>query len=299
MITIDSPKALLALSLTSQEWTTMILLNHIRYRELQIRVNRSEIWKHLATRTDLSKNIRKVYLIVATDHRHERLPFPSSKPHGQATFLAEDIHYVIQTLSHFESMTSFTWMGSRYRCPFIEEILGALTHCHKLVELVLGDICPRIGRDRLNPESLAPNCGANVIEYDDDLIANHLIIDFLFAHPTIQDLYWDPFGIPILPQGLLPSLKHLSTNNELVNALLRDNTLIKSRALEAITRISLNPNTIELLEMINGSRLQKATLGNFGPEGLKSVHRLGVLFPTIKTLIVPRFGVSGLIYTLV
>ena len=83
--------------------------------------------------------------------------------------------------------------------------------------------------------SIAPNCGTNVIECDDDLTVNHLIIDFLFAHPTIQDLYWDPFGIPVLPQGLLPFLKHLPTN-ELVNALLRDNTLIKSRALETITR---------------------------------------------------------------
>ena len=57
---VDAPSDLLCLALANKEWTSMIIPNHIEYRELEIRVDHPEIWQHLATRVDLAKNVRSV-----------------------------------------------------------------------------------------------------------------------------------------------------------------------------------------------------------------------------------------------
>ena len=48
---------------------------------------------------------------------------------------------------------------------------------------------------------------------------------------------------------------------------------------------------MQLLETINGSRLQEVYLWHF--TGLESIYRLAVLFPTIKTLGIPGFGIPS------
>lgn len=136
----------------------MILPLHIKYRELRILPNQPKIWQHLATRTDLSKNIRDVCLMTPNDRRDQRLPLTLN----EAQFVknlgipSDPQTEMIQALSRFESLTSFACLEFGQHCQFTEEVFGALTNCHKLSELILGKIGST--SHRLKPESSVSIC---------------------------------------------------------------------------------------------------------------------------------------------
>jgi hypothetical protein len=117
-----------------------------------------------------------------------------------------------------------------------------------------------------------------------------LITDFLVGHPTIETLRWYPIdqGLTI-PNGLLPSLKCILSNHRTAVSILRDPSLIQHRKMELISQISLGPNTMQLLETIDGSQLQELHIWRMNDE-LDPLRRVAALFPNIRTLVIPNFG---------
>ncbi|KIM35417.1 hypothetical protein M413DRAFT_449801 [Hebeloma cylindrosporum] len=142
---------------------------------------------------------------------------------------------------------------------------------------------PLLVKLHLFPEYSASNPGQNL------LAADLLIVDFLVAHPTIEDLRWYPIdqGLPI-PSGLLPRLKRILTNHRMATSILRDPSVIQGRKMELISQISLGPNTRQLLETIDGSRLQEMHI--WGIDNAETLPRVASLFPNIRTLVIPNFG---------
>ena len=142
---------------------------------------------------------------------------------------------------------------------------------------------PLLLRLYLYPEYSASTPGQNL------LVADPLIADFLVAHPTIEDLRWYPIyqGLPI-PNGLLPRLKCILSNERTAISILHDPSLIRQRKMESISQISLGPNTMQLLESIDGSQLQELYI--WGINELDPLRRVATLFPNIRTLVIPNFG---------
>jgi len=122
------------------------------------------------------------------------------------------------------------------------------------------------------------------------LAADPLIADFLVAHPTIEDLRWYPIDQSLLfPKGLLPRLKRIQSNHRTAVSILRDPSLIQQRKMELISQICLGPNTMQLLETIDGSQLQELHIWRIDDE-LDPLRRVATLFPNVRTLVIPNFG---------
>ena len=141
---------------------------------------------------------------------------------------------------------------------------------------------PLLGRLYLYPEYSASTPGQSLLP------ADPLIVDFLVAHPTIEDLRWYPVdqGLPF-PKGLLPRLKSILSKHRTAISILRDPSLIQQRKMELISQISLGANTMQLLE-IDGSQLQVLHIWRI--DELDPLRRLAALFPNIHTLVIPNFG---------
>ena len=58
--------------------------------------------------------------------------------------------------------------------------------------------------------------------------------------------------------------------------------------MELISHISLDRNTMQLLETIDGSQLQELHI--WGIDRLNPLRRVATLFPNIRTLVIPHFG---------
>ena len=136
----------------------------------------------------------------------------------------------------------------------------------------------------LYSEYSASTAGQNLLSTDP------LIVDFLIAHSTIEDLRWYPAdqGLPI-PYGLLPRLKRILSYHRITVSILRDPSLVQQRKMELISQISLGPNTMQLLATIDGSRLQELHIWRIDHE-LDPLRRIATLFPNIRTLVIPNFG---------
>ena len=117
------------------------------------------------------------------------------------------------------------------------------------------------------------------------LVADSSITDFLDVHPTIEDLRWYPVNQGLLiPNGFLPRLKRIQSRATF--SILRDPNLIRQRKMELISHISLDRNTMQLLETIDGSQLQELHI--WGIDRLNPLlRRVATLF---RTLVIPRFG---------
>jgi len=145
---------------------------------------------------------------------------------------------------------------------------------------------PRLIKLHLYAEYTANNPGQNL------LAAEPLISDFLVAHPTIENIRWYPIdqALPI-PTGLLPHLRCILTNHRTAVSILRDPILIQQRKMELISQISLGPNTMQLLETIDGSRVHELHIWRIGiDEGPDQLRRVAAIFPHIRTLVIPNFG---------
>ncbi|KAF9480643.1 hypothetical protein BDN70DRAFT_992540 [Pholiota conissans] len=145
---------------------------------------------------------------------------------------------------------------------------------------------PKLKKLHLWPEYNVALLGQNILSPDSDML------QFLESHPTIEDLRWYPIdqGLP-LPQGLLPSLKRILTTDRIAKTLLHDGSIVPERRMELISQISLGPNTIRLLQGMNGAYLQELHLWRF--EDLEQIEGLGKLFPNIQTIDIPNFGRTG------
>ena len=122
------------------------------------------------------------------------------------------------------------------------------------------------------------------------LAADPLIAEFLVAHPTIENLRWYPIDQGLLmPNGLLPRLKCIQSNHRTAVSILRDPSLIQQRKMELISQICLGPNTMQLLETIDGSLLQELHIWRIDDE-LDPLRRVAALFPNLRTLVIPNFG---------
>jgi len=143
---------------------------------------------------------------------------------------------------------------------------------------------PLLTKLHLYKEHSNSNPGQNALTGDP------CIVNFLIAHPTIEDLRWYPVALGLsVPNGLLPRLKHLRTDHRMAVVILRDPSLIQQRKMECISQISLGFNTMQLLRNINGSQLQELHIWRMDDE-LYQLRRVAALFPNIRTLVIPNFG---------
>ncbi|KAF8900468.1 hypothetical protein CPB84DRAFT_1778999 [Gymnopilus junonius] len=336
---LDSPRDLFSFSLSSKEWASLIVPAHIEYREIRIRANRLAVWKHLAKRTDLAKNIRSLWLMSSKNETKEVFPrtlVPAFAAEavtirpmlvdGVAVGQLQNkrpLPEMVKAIRNFRSLRGFMWTACDGHGELVEEIFEALGHCRALAALRLGDVI--VNRDYLGPSAslwklsnltelvlsgkqwptlgcpdedgediedslvsmlnLSPNLKSLTLTYfrshprfpssslqnlsklhllnipglDDTPVADSLILHFLQTHPAIEDLKWYPV-------------------NE------------RMRKMECVSQISLGSNTIQLMGQIDASRLEEVHLWRY--DGLEAIKKLAELCPSIRTLLIPNFGLS-------
>lgn len=141
---------------------------------------------------------------------------------------------------------------------------------------------PKLTKLHLWPAYTTAQPGQNILSSD------AIMLHFLESHPTIEDLRWYPIGQGLpLSQGLLPALKRILTADHIVKTLLRDSSVIPEREMQVISQISLGPNTMKLLQNMNGAHLQELHIWRF--EDLDQIKLLATLFPNIRTVDIPYF----------
>ena len=157
---MDAPSDLLCLALASKEWASMVIPNHIEYRELKVRVDRPEIWQHLATRADLAKNIRSVRIM-------RQITSGRGRPSSTLTNLNEETKAnleslegpspeMLKALSNFKSLQRFTWIGNSGSPVLPDSVYKILVRYQELQEVKLWQLSSRL--DRLTPESSVLHC---------------------------------------------------------------------------------------------------------------------------------------------
>jgi hypothetical protein len=114
---------------------------------------------------------------------------------------------------------------------------------------------------------------------------------FLEAHVTIEQLTYYPICREVgLSPGSLPALKEITSNHNFAMSILQDITFC-SRKMESIGRISLDLDTMPVLEMIDGSELQSLHIQKY--DDIQMVHQVAKLFPSITVLEIAQFGLGG------
>jgi len=159
---VDSTSDLLCLALVSKEWTSIVIPNHIEYRELKVHVNHPKIWHHLATRVDLAKNIRIVHIMTQIANRTERFPSTligcneEAKANPELPAIEGLSPEMFQALSNFKSLQGFTWIGeigNVESSPLPDSIFKILVLCQELQEVKLWQVLVPPRLDRLARES--------------------------------------------------------------------------------------------------------------------------------------------------
>ena len=151
---VDAPSDLLCLALASKEWTSLVIPNHIEYRELKVRVDHPEIWQHLATRADLAKNIRSVRIMrQITSRGRSSLTLTNFNKEAKANLesLQDPSPEMLAALSNFKSLQRFTWIGNSGSSVLPDSVFKILLGCPELQEVKLWQLSSRL--DRLTTES--------------------------------------------------------------------------------------------------------------------------------------------------
>ena len=144
---VDATSDLLHLALASKEWASMVIPNHIKYRGLKVHVDHAEMWRHLATRADLAKNIRSVRIMRQITSSRKRLP---STLEAKAN-LEYPSPQMLTALSNFKSLQGFTWIGNSRSSMLPDSVFKILVGCQELQEVKLWQLSPRL--DQLTTES--------------------------------------------------------------------------------------------------------------------------------------------------
>jgi len=159
---VDSASDLLCLALASKEWTSMVIPNHIEYRELKVHVNHSKIWHHLATRVDLARNIRIVHIMTQIANRKERFPSTltgcneEAKANPELPATEGLSPEMFKALSNFNSLQRFTWIGeigNVESSPLPDSIFNILVQCQELQEVRLWQVLVPPRLDQIARES--------------------------------------------------------------------------------------------------------------------------------------------------
>ena len=152
---VDAPSDLLCLALASKAWTSMVIPNHIEYRELKVRADHPEIWQHLATRADLAKNIRSVRIMRQITSSRERSPSTLTGSNKKAKANLESLEHpspeMLTALSNFKSLQRFTWIGNSGSSVLPDSVFKIFVGCPELQEVKLWQLSSRL--DRLTTES--------------------------------------------------------------------------------------------------------------------------------------------------
>jgi len=152
---VDAPSDLLCLALTSKEWTSMVIPNHIEYGELKVRVDHPEIWQRLATRADLAKNIRSVRIMRKITSSRGRLSSTLTDSNEEAKANLESLEdpspEMLAALSNFKSLQRFTWIGNSGSSVLPDSVYKILVGCQELKEVKLWPLSSRL--DQLTTES--------------------------------------------------------------------------------------------------------------------------------------------------
>lgn len=129
---IDSPQDLASLALTSRDWASTIIPDYL-YRELNIRVNYSAIWKALAERPHLAKCTHTLRLLDPSRNK-------SAAPYECFGPTTDTLRNMSLALEGFTSLRKFCWAGSRNALQINQTFLEALARCPALEELDLGPV---------------------------------------------------------------------------------------------------------------------------------------------------------------
>lgn len=145
---IDSPRDLLSFALTRKEWKSIIVPYHLEYRKLKIRPGRTAIWRHLADRRDLAKNIRSIYLISPREPTGEIYPTTLLDNIDEERHLANDIvndpQYIpemLRALRNVSCLQELTWTDFLGH-SMLNDLFEALGPCPALLNLRLGEVSP-------------------------------------------------------------------------------------------------------------------------------------------------------------
>jgi hypothetical protein len=152
---VDAPSDLLCIALASKEWASMVIPNHIEYRELKVRADHPEIWQHLATRADLAKNIRSVRIMKQITSSRGRsfstLTGLNKKAKANLESLEHPSPEMLTALSNLKSLQRFTWIGNSGSSVLPDPVFKILVGCPELQEVKLWQLSSRL--DRLTTQS--------------------------------------------------------------------------------------------------------------------------------------------------
>ena len=152
---VDATSDLLRLALANKEWASMVIPNHIEYRELKVRIDHAEVWQHLAARADLAKNIRSVRIMrqITSNIKRSSTTLTDFVEEGNANLASPEDRSpeMLRALSNFKSLQRFTWIGNSGSSILLADVFKILIGCQELQEVKLWQLSPR--SDQLTTES--------------------------------------------------------------------------------------------------------------------------------------------------
>jgi len=112
-------------------------------------------------------------------------------------------------------------------------------------------------------------------------------VQFIEAHPTIEELHWYPIGDVTLAPGSLPAITRLSTRGDLALSILLDQ-LTPPRPLKHLCGLLANSKTVRQLEAMTVCSVQTLRLARY--DDLQSVAKLADIFPALTSLEMPPYA---------
>lgn len=151
---IEEPRHLISMALTSKDWLSMIIPNHLEYRQLRVYwPGHQNFWAHLALRADLANNVRSLRLTTKEDPALERLPrclHQSGDAEEYHTVFGPDtVQMITEAILNLKSLKAFTWVGSQGHSMYTIPIFEALNEYANLEELHMVQMFPRLESSRL------------------------------------------------------------------------------------------------------------------------------------------------------
>lgn len=124
---IDLPIELLNLALTSRSFHSLIVPNHIQFRDIRCSINQRNLWKLLIEKPLLASNIRVLHLVIHRKHLNATIESPRLPAILTGWSSSDGLgpqHSAGIALKSMKSLNQLVIMGTRF--VYIEEYKAAI-----------------------------------------------------------------------------------------------------------------------------------------------------------------------------
>lgn len=169
---VDAHRDLISLACSSKTCFSLVVPRHTEYRTIRLSSKHPKVWKHLAHRADLARNVR----VLLMDESPQRLSTSCNLERYPTTLIPEDVdqsvsreavaisegsraEHMVQAVRNMDSLQKFIWVHPDESAAYHCAILEALISHRSLKDLkIIGSAAPSHFENspvcRLSPQTL-------------------------------------------------------------------------------------------------------------------------------------------------